>query len=228
MKNDNYGETKIYIITSYIMWFGLSSILFILLNMPALLLLISVKSIEDLKNFGLLAPVMLLTLGPSYTALLYTMGKLYREKELSTIKTFFKGYRESFFQSLTFWTIQVFTLYFLIFDIRFLSSIGTSSYVISLWYGFIFLVFFITVHIYPIIARFKMKNIDILKLSFIYSVRKLYITTANMLLTAAMILLSLKYPNIVIFFGPAILSYLIMVNERNIIKEIEENLKIKM
>ena len=80
----------IFTITNYIMWFCLSSMLFMVLNLPTLFLLFFTQSWNDLKSFGLLAPLMLLTIGPSYTALLYSMGKLFREKDISTIKAFFK------------------------------------------------------------------------------------------------------------------------------------------
>lgn len=227
MSNKNYGESKMYTITSYIMWFCLSSVLFVLLNIPTLFLLFFARNINDLKNFGILAPILLLTIGPSFTALLYSMGKLYREKEISVIKTFFKGYKISFIQSLIVWALQVALTYFLIIDISFLSKLGTNPYLISLWYGLIFLVFLTTIHTYPIISRFSMKTIDVLKLSFLYSIKKFYITAADIAFMGLIFYLFLKYPTIVIFFGPAVFAYLIMLNENNIIKEIEERIENK-
>lgn len=227
MSNKNYGESKIYTITSYIMWFCLSSILFLLLNIPAVFLLLLTRNLDDLKNFGILSPILLLTIGPSFTALLYSMGKLYREKEISTVKTFFKGYKISFIQSLIVWALQVALLYFLIIDIIFLSKLGANPYLISLWYGLIFFIFLITIHIYPIISRFSMKTIDVLKLSFLYSIKKLHITAGDIAMIGIVFCLFLKYPAIAVFFGPAVLAYLIMINENNIIKEIEEIVKNK-
>jgi uncharacterized membrane protein YesL len=227
MSKENYGESTIYTITSYIMWFCLSSILFVILNIPTFFLIFFTQDLNDLKNLGILLPIMLLTIGPSYTALLYTMGKLYREKEISAIKDFFKGYKISFFQSLALWAIQAALVYFLIFDISFLSKLGADKYLISLWYGLIFLVSLITVHAYPIISRFSMKTTDVLKLTFVFSIKKFYITAADIILIGAIGFLFLKYPTIVIFFGPAVTAYIIMMNEDVIIKEIEENLKSK-
>lgn len=227
MNNNNYGESKIYTITSYIMWFCLSSILFLLLNIPALFLLFFTKDINDLKNFGILAPIMLLPLGPSFTALLYSMGKLYREKDISAIKTFFKGFKISFKQSLFVWTLQTAIVYFLIIDISFLTKMGTNRYITSLWYGIIFLVILITIHVYPIISRFSMSTKDVLRLSFVYSIKKFFITITDIVSMGAIFFLFLKYPTIVMFFGPAVLAYIIMVNENNTIKEIEEKIKNK-
>jgi len=201
--------------------------LFLLLNIPAIFLLLFIRNLDDLKNFGILTPMLLLTIGPSFTALLYSMGKLYREKEISTIKDFFKGYKISFIQSIIVWALQVALVYFLIIDISFLSKLGTNLYLISLWYGVIFLVFLITIHTYPIISRFSMKTIDVLKLSFLYSIKKFYITAADIAMIGIIFYLFLKYPAIVVFFGPAVLAYLIMLNEDNIIKEIEEIIKNK-
>lgn len=228
MSKRNYEESPIYYITSFIMWFCLSSILFIILNIPAFFLVFFTKDLNDLKNLGILLPIMLLTLGPSYSALLYSMGKLYREKDISAIKDFFKGYKISFLQSLGLWTIQVALVYFLIFDISILSNMGANAYLISLWYGLIFIVLLISIHAYPIISRFSMKTVDVLKLTFIFSIKKFYITAADIVLIGAVGFLFINYPTIIIFFGPAIISYLIMINENGIIKEIEENIKNKI
>lgn len=224
MRNDNYGESMIFTITNYIMWFCLSSMLFMVLNLPTLFLLFFTQSWNDLKSFGLLAPLMLLTIGPSYTALLYSMGKLFREKDISTIKAFFKGYKISFIQSLSVWALQELLVGFLIVDIRYLNKIGVNKYFVSMWYGLIFLAILVSIHAYPIISRFSMKTIDVLKLSFVYSIKKIHIAAADMFLIGTACFLILKYPTIAIFFVPAITAYLIMINENSIIKEIEEKI----
>lgn len=223
MSKKDLGDSTMYTIANYIMWFCVLSFIFNIVNLPALFLLIFTGDINELKNLGIIGPLTLLTIGPSIAALLYTMGKLIRDKDIKTFKTYFKGYKICFKQSIIIWSLELILIIALLLDAKLLSSMGASKYLVSMCYGIIVLVVFITTHMFPIISRFDMSIKDAFMLSFIYSVKKFFVSTAIIALIVVVGFLFLKFPTITIFFGPAIVGYLIMLYEDRLLFEIEQN-----
>ena len=178
-----FGEGPLHTITNYIFWFFLGNLYFFLLNIPLIFVLIVV-----LSNGGVPMPpwfisiiiISCIPIGPAATALLSVMGKLIREKDINITKDFFKAYKANFFQSLFFWTLEVFIISMLFIDTKFFISKGYPQILTSFIFIIITFIFLISLYVFPIISRFYLGWKDILKTAAYYSIKKIHITILNL------------------------------------------------
>ncbi len=223
-----FGEGPIHTITNYIFWFFLGNFYFCLLNIPLLFIMLVI-----LSNGGAPIPpwfvsiiiLCCIPIGPAATALLSVMGKLIRKKDISITKDFFKAYKSNFFQSLIFWTLEVFIIVILFIDTRFFISKGYPQILTSLIFMAIAFIFFISLYVFPIISRFYLNWKDILKTATYYSIKKIHITLMNFASFIIIGFLVFKVSTFVLFFMASAICYLLMFYQQKILLEIEVKLK---
>lgn len=224
-----FGEGLIYTITNYILWFLMSNIYFLLLNIPLLyilLVLISNGQKALPEGFSIVFALCCIPIGPAATALFSVMGKLVREKDINVTKDFFKAYKTNFLQSLFFWTLGIFIIIVLVFDIRIIASYNYPRILINILYVFIAFIFIIGLYVFPIISRFYLKAKDILKFSAYYAIRKIHITIMNLFSFVIVGFVFFKISTFILLFISSIICYMIMYYEQKVLTEIEEKLKI--
>ena len=93
-----------------------------------------------------------------------------------------------------------------------------------LYYIFLFLfvfIFAIGFYIYPILSRFKISSINLIKLSFLYSIKKVPILLVALLLFMIVAYASVKDSALYILFSVSVTCFLILKLEKNILTEIE-------
>lgn len=219
----DFGDGPIYTITNYIFWIFLSNFYFILVNIPLLFLLVSL-SISPETNLGIITYLCILPVGPSLVALLSVMGKLVREKDVNTTKEFFKAYKKNFIEAIFYWTLQIVILTILNFDISFVISKFNSQIMVVIIR--IIQVFVITLgfFIYPIMSRFYFKVNDLIKISIKYYFKKINITITNIAIVIALYFMLTKI-SFLILFAVSIACYGVMYFEKEILSEIEEEVK---
>lgn len=220
-KKREFGEGPLYTITNYIMWFFGGSIYFALCNIPFLFILLSYT--ENVSTeYWVLFILFALPIGPAYTALLSVMGKLVREKDVNLTRDYFKAYKTNFFQSLFLWTAQIMIFAVLIIDIRFFAVQGSGRFLIPFFYALIFLNVLVGMYIYPILSRFYLKNLDIIKLSLYYLIKKWKITLSCIgVFIIAYFLLNTKVAGTALLFIAAVLCYGIMFFQNEMLKELQ-------
>src|SRR5699024_10295411 len=113
--------------------------------------------------FGALV-VAAIPMGPSFAALYRVMWKIIKEKDVSILSDFFKGYRANFKQAIVAWGIIL----------VFLSLFAANYYIMTAqnWASFLILPFFIlisllicaTFYLFPLIAIYDIKLKDAFKL----------------------------------------------------------------
>ena len=223
-----FGEGLIFIITNYILWFVMGNIYFLLLNLPFVYVLFAILLNGNNKlpgGFSILFLLCCIPIGPAVTALLSVMGKLIREKDVNLTKDFFKAYKENFFQALYFWSIGIFMIGLLSFDIRYLIDNNYPSILAIILYIVIAIIIIMGLYIFPIISRFYLKFSDILKFSAYYAVKKIHTTIMNLFSFAIIGFLFYKGLTFVLIFVSSVICFLIMFYEQTILLEIEEKIK---
>lgn len=220
-KKREFGEGPIYTITNYIMWFFGGNIYFALCNIPFLFILLSFTG-EVTTEYWVLFILFSLPIGPAYTALLSVMGKLVREKDINLTRDYFKAYKTNFFQALFLWALQIIILTVLIIDLRFFASQSSGRFLIPIFYALMFLDILAGIYIYPILSRFYLKSLDIVKLSFYNLIKNWKVTLSCVsLFVVAYFLLNTKAAATALLFIVSALSYSIMFFQKDLLKELQ-------
>jgi len=226
MKNE-FGRGVIYTVTNYIWWFFLGNFFFLILNVPLLIVLFLFRT-SKFGDYGGLVFLTGVLIAPAFCALLSVMGKLKREKDIDITKDFFKAYKRNFIQSLFLGTLESICLFIVYVDIFNYKYSYNSQIVLGVFLLIGLMVLCIGLFAFPIISRFYLPIKDVFKLSIKYMLKKPMVTILNILVLFAMVLLFNYMPSIIILFFVSIICYLIMSNELEILKEIEEMYKNKI
>lgn len=208
-------EGKLYIITQYLSWILVSSILFITMNLLFIfILLVGVTGIAEgiiSVHVVILATVITsIPMGPAFSALLTVMKKILNHSIDSVIKDFFRGYRAEFKQSLIAWIILLSILLASLFNYYLSYSIASLHILIFPTLMIASLAMCMSFYVFPLIVSYHMKVKDLLKLA-LYFVFKEYKTTLILLVTFVISsYLFLRFPMFLIFIYPSGLALLLM------------------
>jgi len=193
-----------------------TNICFLLAALPLTLYIILFKTI-DLRILSLLW----IFCGPAVTALFLAINKLLDKQDTGVLKTFFTSYLENFKQSILISGVQGLLLFVLYLDMKFFMA----KKMFILYYMFMIisiLVILISFYIYPLLSKFKISSINLIKLSILYSVKKFHILIISLILFLLTTYISTQTPTIYIFFGPCITCYFILMTEKKAFLEIKQ------
>lgn len=221
MKNDDILNSRLYTIINYITYFFITNVLFLLMISPLIIYWIVFKN--NISSAILL--LLSILLGPAITTLLSIMGKLIRERDISPVKDFFHFYKLNLLQSLLTAIVVNIVISIVYFDINYFSSNGNKgmTYVFLCMLVFILL---ITFYIYPIISRYNLKLIDLLKMSIRLMCKKFYISISSisMIIIVLGLLRFTKLSLIGLLFGGSIIAYIIMKIQIKTLDGLEEEI----
>lgn len=226
-KKREFGDGLIFNISNYLFWFLLGNIYFWMMNIPYLFVSLTM-SLSGKVDVNVILILSLIPMGPALTALLSVMGKLTREGDINLTKDFFKAYKESLFDSLFFWTLGLIILFVIKIDgiliggnpnFRFLSIFTTIISYICIALAF---------YIFPIISRFHLRKMIIVRLSFEYLIRRVYICIIAFIVIYVLGTISNKnFQAVIVLFSVSIVTYVIMYLQKGVLKEIEDRLSTK-
>lgn len=226
-KKRNFEDNFIYSSTNYILWFLQCNFYFWLMNIPFILVLL-LMFLSQSTSLTLFLTLSALPIGPALTAILSVMGKLIREKDVNVTKDFFKFYKINFFESIFFWALELAILIIIFTDKLYILSHFNNT---LLQIIFTFVLFFcasLTFHIFPILSRFYLRRLDIIKLSLYYSIKKIYISILSFSLIYIMWIILTKISSIsllIILLSISILCYVVMYLHKNTFLDLEEKFK---
>ena len=223
-RHREFGEGPIYTITNYIFWFLGGSLYFGLCSILFLFVFLTPQANPD-ASYLIVAIISLIPTGPAITALMSVMGKLVREKDARLTKDYLKAYKQGFKQSMIIWLLELGALSILIIDVLFFKKQSYGIFVIPIMYVIGIIILVMGLYAFPLIARFRLKTKDIIRLSFYYSIVKVKINIFN--ITALIIggFALYKYTSIAVFFVSSGVCYLIMFYEKDILKELEDQIE---
>ncbi|GIN57035.1 hypothetical protein J8TS2_13540 [Lederbergia ruris] len=221
-KQQEFGQGILSVVTNHIYWFMLTNIYFVFCN---LIFLIAFMTLEPELSNMILIFIALIPTGPAITALCYVMDKLVREKEISPTRDFFYGYKINFKDTLKVWLPMLAAIFILIIDLQYFYQESTKinqimAIVFLVGLGFLIC---ILLYVFPITAKFKFRMRDVFKLSFYYSFKKLKITTGNIGILIIALFLMIITTDFLFIFIASVLSYVLTLNSRAVIDDIEEN-----
>jgi uncharacterized membrane protein YesL len=227
-KKRDFGDGPIFTITNYIYWLFMGNLFFLLCNIPLVVVSLSTisnansKFADQLNNLLFLC---LIPIGPAATALFSAMGKLVREKSVNITRDYFKAYKTNFIQALFLWTMELLVLRILFIDFNIFRSRNFPKISFIVLYILIAIVFLGGLYMLPIISRFYLKALDIVKISIKYTVKKPHITVLNLVSILAVGFVFFKISSAILLFFSSIICYLIMFYENKILEELEESYK---
>lgn len=224
-KKREFGDSTIYTVSYYIWWFLLGNFYFWLMNIPFIFITLPME-LNGYYHVNLLLILSLLPMGPALTALLSVMGKLTREKDINITREFFKAYKVNFFDSLLFWSIGIIILIIAWIDIIMFNN-NSNLYFLKIIPTIILVICFaLGIYIFPIISRFYLKKKDMLKLSFMYLIKKINICIIAFIgIAISWIILTKINGAILVLFSVSIMCYIIMFLEQGMLQDIEKKLK---
>ncbi|MGL4911638.1 MAG: YesL family protein [Romboutsia sp.] len=220
----NYKNSRgnlLYDTLNYVYYLLGVNICFILSN---ILFIIALSIIKLEFQNTLIFIISLIPTGPSITALFSVIGKFIREGDISPFKDYFKSYKLNFKQSMKIWVIQLLIIVVMVIDIRYM-IISKNFVLLALFKPLLFIggiIFSISIYLYAILSRFELKTKDLIKLSVIYTFKKLPLSIINILLVLGLVYFGgVKLP-IFIPLIAGIIAYLLMLGQTSTLKEIEK------
>lgn len=224
MAKKSLTDSPIYEAMCYFSWFVISNIYFVVLNILLILFLFTIEVQLDNIFYYIMLFISLLPVAPAFTALLSLMGKLVREGDINLTRDYFRFYKENFKQSFSIGLLFTTIIVVLLIDIQIIKAGAFPSFLVPIIYACIFSVLLIALNTFPIVSRFYLKTKDVLKLSAFYIIRKFKNTLLNIVGIGAIFFLADYAPSVAYMFFASVIAYIIMLNEKGILKEIEEKI----
>ncbi|MCJ7842074.1 DUF624 domain-containing protein [Lederbergia sp. NSJ-179] len=205
-----------YTMMKYLYYFFLTNFYFILCN----LLFFIVFFLADFvfENI-LLFYLTLIPTGPAMTAVLSTMGKLVREKDLHVTRDFFKAYQVNFWPTIKYWMIQLTIMLILAIDIGY--STNRSNVFSPVFFILLIVSVFIMIYAFPIISRFEVKMKNLFIISMYANFKFFKVTLLNITSIIAFGIIYWTFPSISSLFLISLIGYFVMFNLQKPLKYLE-------
>ncbi|MDQ0230017.1 YesL family protein [Metabacillus malikii] len=218
----DFGDGILYSLTNYIYWLALTNLYFILTNCIFIFFFMTLT--PSFSNI-LIYFLALLPSGPAIAALIYSIEKLTRTKELSPTRDFFDGYKKNLKDTFKVWLPILFVYFILIVDLQYLrQSTSDINQILSLVVFMLTLVWTIlSINLLIINARYKFRLRDAIKLSIYYAFIKAKHSIGNLLILFITFYLSYVTTNFLILFTASTIAYFIMLNTKEILNDLETN-----
>lgn len=161
-----------------------------------------------LNVLWVICSIPIFTMGASTTAVYYVTLKLVRDEEGSTIKSFFKSFKENFKQATVIWLIMLAAGAVIGFDLYFFMMLRTESsmfrtVMLALFIGFSIVYLGISLFVFPLQSRFYNPVGKTLFNAFFMSIRHFF-------LTLGMLAIDIALPALALFVLPMLQSILFL------------------
>lgn len=143
----------------------------------------------------------IVTIGPATTALYYTVVKVVRRERGYLLREYFHSFKTNFFSGMILGIILTAVFFILYIDLNFAKSIedpNTRFILLAIFTAFLFIILGGAVYVFPILSRFTMGKMQIIKTSLLISIRHLP-TTILMLVIVGFFVLVVRIIPIFIF-----------------------------
>lgn len=146
-----------------------------------------------------------ITIGPATTALYYTTVKVIRRERGYLLREFFRSFKENLKNGVISGVIITAIIIMLLFNRNFALRLedNTGFILLSAYNAMLFLIFCITVYLFPVLSRFRMGVKQLFKTSFFMSMKHLP-TTLLLVVIVAFFGLGTYILPIAVFISPAI------------------------
>ncbi|WP_313132529.1 YesL family protein [Anaerocolumna sp.] len=163
----------------------------------------------------------IVTIGPATTALYYTVVKVIRRERGYLFREFFHSFKMNFLNGMVLGIILMISYYILYIDFNFARALeegSMKSILLAAFTAFSFIMLCGTVYVFPLLSRFTMGKLQILKTSFLMSVKHLP-TTILMLLIVGVFAFIIWVQPIFLFFSSGICLLLCSLPLERVLKK---------
>lgn len=212
------SEKPLFVIINYFYTFFIINLYFILSNIIFFSVTFFMTTTFDSLGLVLLS---LIPMGPALGAVFYTMGNFRREKEISPLKDFVKGYKQNFKISLCYWLFQLLLFFILFNNYYYITRTGNFSVFIWLTICLILFVLGLNLYAFPILVRFEISLKNLLIISCLYFFKHWKLTSLNLTTFLSFVIIYFQFPLATFLFFASILPYLVMFNLRRLFEDME-------
>lgn len=186
------------------------------LDNPVMTFLSKLFDVMCLSLLWLIFCLPVVTIGASTTALYYTSVKSIRRDRGYIVREFWHCFKTNFLQSTILWIAMVFLMVLMSANIRWATGItGTVGAILAGIYVMItFLLLGINVYMFPVLSRFTLKILGLLKICLFMMFRHLPSTILLMILFVASVFGVIILPILIIIIPAAICLLMSMLMER--------------
>lgn len=161
-----------------------------------------------LSMLWLMFSLPLITIGPATTALFYVATRRIKNKEGYIFQDFWKSFKSNFKTGMLAGVLLFFITGFLIFEMFIMEDTSAISSIFFPAQCILLIeLFFINIHIYPLLSRFDMKFVQLFKTAFFFSNRHLLTSVTCLALAAGCFVAVFVYP-FLIFFAMGVYAFL--------------------
>lgn len=219
MMSKSITDRPIYIMIKYLYYFFLTNLYFIMCN---ILFFIVFYLADFVFENILLFYITLIPMGPSITAVLASMGKLVREKDVNPTKDFFYAYKTNFKTTMKYWLIQLTIIFILLVDI--LQSATDTSLFSPVYLILLIVCIFIMIYALPIISRFEVKVKNLFIISIYANFKYIKTTLLNVSTIIAFGFIYFNFPSLSSLFMVSLIGYFVMYNSQQPLIIMEEEM----
>lgn len=211
-------ERPLFIIINYIYMLFMINIYFVFSN---LLFFYGYFFADTAFDYLAIIFISLIPMGPALAAVFYTMGKLVREKEISPMKDFIKGYKQNFKISLSYWLGQLSLLFILTLNYYYITRTGELTGLLPLFLSLGFFLLTLNLYAFPILTRFEMKTKNLWILSAYCFFKHWKLTLLNLTTVISFVFIYYQFASLLFLFFSSLLAYFLMYNLRNLFERLE-------
>lgn len=143
---------------------------------PIITFLTKVGEILILNIITIICCLPIVTIGASLTSLYYAMVKCVVHDRSSLLREYFKSFRRVFAKSVLV-TLLLIIWFAVLLYLRYVSVVTPSQHHLVIAYDCLIVVSAaVSLYIFPVMSRFENKLINLIKLSFVMSIRYFYLT----------------------------------------------------
>jgi len=142
---------------------------------PVMNILSTIADLIVLHLLFVICCLPIVTIGAAYSAKYYVAMKIIRGEDSGVFAPFFKAFIRNFKQATIVWLTLLVAIVLIVIDWRWVILNGWSNTAFFYKFGVIFftvIVWFITITIFPTIARYEMKTSELFKAALIFSIIK--------------------------------------------------------
>lgn len=211
-------EKPIFIIANYIYTFFIINIYFILSNS---LFFYGYYFANSAFDYYAIVFILLIPMGPALAAVFYTIGKFIREKEISPLQDYLKGYKKNFKISLSYWLIQLSLLFILSINYHYITQTGALAILLPFFIVLALFILSLNLYAFPILSRFeiKLKNLWIVSAYYFFKYWKL--TLLNLTTIISFVFIYYQFASTLFLFFSSVVTYFIMFNLKNLFQRLE-------
>lgn len=178
-----------------------------------------------LNILWILCCIPIITIGPATTALFYCCQHIVNDTDGNITKQFFHSFKTNFKQSTTIGIIMTVLGIILSLDGYILNKLSTDSTFWTINSAFFIIVciiyFMVIMYLFPLLAHFKNTTKNMIKNSFILSIRYLLCTILMLFIYFAMIFITVRIFTPIIIFGFGTCAFLCSLLLKNILLQLE-------